>query len=537
MREVKKDYLIFGAILIFSFVLRVLFLDKPGGFWHNEMVMYNQASAAFPLGIIKAAVSSDVHFPLYQLILNLWMKLFGNGDITIRLFSVVVGVFAVLFAFLAGKELKDEKLGNIFALLVAINSTLIFYSQEVKFYGMLATLSSMVIYFTLKIIKGDKLKDYLGYILSTSAIIYTFTIGILYVAAHSIAFLTFILIKKRELLRKFLIANFSILVTIIPFAIYLILNFGKYEGASWIFTNNIYTTFVLLQNYFSPVIVGIYNNPLVYIPRLAFNSFIFIYIPCGLALWGIIRAVKNDKNNYYLLAVPMLFLLFEVILCANSGLRMLTRYTILAVVPLLFLVAIGFRSLSCKLRTVVLSYIFIVNTLFLIGSPMSALRGYRDFGQKPTANILIKNNISSDDVVVNALRKTDFNKYLDFKGKKFSMLNDFVYQPYAYDSSKPNKYEAFRNYIFDKRQINKEYEKYFLKTVINRMKKGSRLFLLWDENYQTYPFEDEKNYKNYPIMTLSLSKTNADTIRLCIKYLKPQNAYQSNHFKVLIFKK
>lgn len=50
-----------------------------------------------------------------------WMKIFGNGDITIRLFSVLAGVLTVVMAFFTGKEIKDEKTGNIFAFLTAIN--------------------------------------------------------------------------------------------------------------------------------------------------------------------------------------------------------------------------------------------------------------------------------------------------------------------------------------------------------------------------------------------------------------------------------
>lgn len=95
----KKDKVILGFIIIMAVILRILFIDKPAGFWHNEMVMYNQTIAGGPIDIIKAAVSADVHFPLYQLMLAIWIKVFGNGDITIRLFSVLAGVLNVIAAF------------------------------------------------------------------------------------------------------------------------------------------------------------------------------------------------------------------------------------------------------------------------------------------------------------------------------------------------------------------------------------------------------------------------------------------------------
>ena len=104
----KRDYIIFGLVVIMALVLRLLFIDKPAGFWHNEMVMYNQTIAGGPLDIIKASVNADVHFPLYQLMLAVWIKIFGNGDITIRLFSVLAGVLNVIMAFFTGREIKDS---------------------------------------------------------------------------------------------------------------------------------------------------------------------------------------------------------------------------------------------------------------------------------------------------------------------------------------------------------------------------------------------------------------------------------------------
>lgn len=533
-----KDKIIFIGIVLLGLFLRVLFIDKPTGFWHNEMVMYNQAIAGFPLGIIKAAVNADVHFPLYQLFLAVWMKIFSNSDIAIRLFSVFLGTLTIIAGFFAGREAKDAKLGNIFAFLIAINSVLIFYSQEVKFYIMLTLLAAVSLFAIIRIKNKNDIVGHIFYILANTAIVYTFTIGVFYVIAQFISFLSFILLKDKKILKKFLISNAVVLLCILPFVTYILVNFSKYRGASWIFTSNIYTAFVLIQNYFSPVLIGIYNNPVGYKFSFGILPIIFIYIPVILALCGIFYSIKKDRSNLFILLISLLFLIEEVILCANSGLRILTRYTILAVIPLLFLVATGFYSFKSRvLKAIIILYLLIINVFFLISSPDSAVRGYRDLGQKPMADLLIENEINDNDSIVLALRKNDFDKYLKFNGHKFSMLQDFVYKPYAYDTTKPNKYEAFRNFIFDKGNVNKEYEKYFIKTVINPTQKGSKIFLIWDHNYDYYPFLDTKKYKEYPIMTLSLSKMNADTLRICQKKLKFLKGYQSKYYDLFIFKK
>lgn len=289
----KKDKIIFILLVLFAIILRILFIDKPAGFWHNEMVMYNQTIAGGPLDIIKAAVDADVHFPLYQLMLAAWMKIFGNGDITIRLFSVLAGVLTVVMAFFTGKEIKDEKTGNIFAFLTAINATLIFYSQEVKFYIFLALFVTISMFFIIRIIKNNHIKDYVGYTLANAAIVYTFTIGILYVIAQGLIVLTYILIKNKKILKNFLISNLILIASILPFAIYILTHMGKYESANWIFTSNIFTTFVLIQNFFTPIIIAVYNNPKIYIPTIGILQILFLYIPIGIAFYGMYQSYQR----------------------------------------------------------------------------------------------------------------------------------------------------------------------------------------------------------------------------------------------------
>ena len=55
----KNDKIIFCFVVLMALVLRLLFIDKPAGFWHNEMVMYNQTIAGGILDIIKASVQAD----------------------------------------------------------------------------------------------------------------------------------------------------------------------------------------------------------------------------------------------------------------------------------------------------------------------------------------------------------------------------------------------------------------------------------------------------------------------------------------------
>ena len=286
-----------------------------------------------------------------------------------------------------------------------------------------------------------------------------------------------------------MLANLILIGVISPFAIYILTHMHKYEAAAWIFTSNIFTTFVLIQNYFTPYLIGIYNNPQVYIPTLGFTQILFIYIPVGIAFYGIYKGVRIDKKHYLLLVLPLLFLIFETILCMNSGLRMLTRYTILAIPPLLLLVSIGLSELKSITIKIIITYMLIINVFYLLASPISAVRGYRDLGEKPTANVLNSNNIKDNDTIILALRKNDFDKYINFNGRKFSLLQDFVHEPYAMNSSKQDKYEKYKDYVLNINSLSPEFEKDFLSRVIEPMNTGDRIFYIWDENYNAYPLK------------------------------------------------
>ncbi|WP_198300123.1 ArnT family glycosyltransferase [Thermococcus siculi] len=66
-----------------------------------------------------------VHPPLYYYILALWLRIFGDTYIVGRLLSVFVGALSVVLAYLVGRELRDEKLGLLFSLLLVLDPTIL----------------------------------------------------------------------------------------------------------------------------------------------------------------------------------------------------------------------------------------------------------------------------------------------------------------------------------------------------------------------------------------------------------------------------
>ncbi len=103
--------------------------------WFDEVV--STVLAAKPAGEIwRAGLSfvQDKHPPLYYLLLHGWTRLFGGGDVSVRLLGVLIGALAVLPTYGIGRRLGGDRAGAIAALLLALNPFLIWYSQEARMF-------------------------------------------------------------------------------------------------------------------------------------------------------------------------------------------------------------------------------------------------------------------------------------------------------------------------------------------------------------------------------------------------------------------
>jgi len=86
--------------------------------------------------------ATDSHPPLHYVILHLWRLVAGEGEYVLRFPSVVAGLLTVLFAYHLGRQLGGERTGVLTALFVAVSRFSIMWSQEIRMYGLSATLAT-----------------------------------------------------------------------------------------------------------------------------------------------------------------------------------------------------------------------------------------------------------------------------------------------------------------------------------------------------------------------------------------------------------
>ncbi|GIK71828.1 MAG: hypothetical protein BroJett021_08160 [Chloroflexota bacterium] len=140
---VRPTRAVWGVLLLIGagVVLRSLRLDWQPLWWDEGYSVY---FATEPLLRMFDLTARDIHPPLYYVLLHGWIELWQSATpVVLRILSVLLAVLALpLQAWLAWRLFPGRtRLLLIAALLLALNPMHLFYSQEVRMYGLGMTLS------------------------------------------------------------------------------------------------------------------------------------------------------------------------------------------------------------------------------------------------------------------------------------------------------------------------------------------------------------------------------------------------------------
>lgn len=142
-------------ILLFSLGLRLISIDQS--LWLDEAISANVAKLSIEK-IIPTFSVGDFHPPLFYLVLNLWVKIFGSGVVQMRLSSGLFSLITIWLVYKIGRLIRDKKTGLWAAVLTGVNPLLVYYSQELRMYTMATMLLTAAVYFWIKIIKNKETK-------------------------------------------------------------------------------------------------------------------------------------------------------------------------------------------------------------------------------------------------------------------------------------------------------------------------------------------------------------------------------------------
>ncbi len=195
--KLTRSHLILLAILFLGLFLRIYDLSGES-IWFDEGYSIWVAK----LTLVQTAVDAttqDMTPPLYYMILNLWVRLFGDSEFSVRFPSVIFGLFAILMIYKLASLMFNKEVGIISSFLLSISQFHIHYSQEARCYTLMALLALVSMYFFIKFQEKERsLTVSIGYGLSSILLIYTHVYGLLIIIAQNIYVFTLFVVSWED---------------------------------------------------------------------------------------------------------------------------------------------------------------------------------------------------------------------------------------------------------------------------------------------------------------------------------------------------
>lgn len=182
------------------------------------------------LEILQGTVA-DQHPPLYYLLLHYWL-LFGSSVVYARVLSLVIGMINIGQTLQFGRKLAGDWLALGTGLLLAISPMHVWYSQEVRMYILLASLTTASTAELWDCLQGKN--RWLLYALCSILAIYTHYFAIFVFGAHALLALAWAWMKREK--RGLFYWTVAILVVGLAFLPWfpIALNQSRFHTMSWI---------------------------------------------------------------------------------------------------------------------------------------------------------------------------------------------------------------------------------------------------------------------------------------------------------------
>lgn len=467
-------------IVIFGTILRLICIDKPDGLWNDEYVSWAIASIPVSKAFLQA-VFAQCHMPFYYLYLKFFIHFFGNSDFMLRLTSVPPVILAIVSMYFVGKEVKDENVGLIAAFLTSISAFLIYFSQEVRFYGLLFLFSSLALLFTLKLLKNQNKLNLTFFVIANFLIIFTHTIGFIFVF-FNLVFVSLFL-KNNENCRKNISVLWSAIAISTLFCSPLLFKIlSTHAQSQWWGSFHFSKVGFLLTDYFSPILTNIVSAPDNFFYNFNLVFIIFAIVPSIIMITAILKALlTKNKELLGIFSVSIVFVLTLVISSLLGKIVFITKYSMEIYPTLLLLTAFGLEQIQKTLRIFFIILLCFLNLLYIVISPTAAPRIRRSEGHKIVTDLIKNANLKNGDfILLNYYPKDRFEKYMDFSKYNVLSINKGTYPEYIGVSTKEEFPNVNKNYLYQK--LNEE--------IVKKLKPGQKVAIVFLNDVAIYSPEN-----------------------------------------------
>lgn len=127
------------------------------GIWLDEFLTINSSTAPDFVSLITTMYGrlDDLHPPLHNIFVWIVIKLFGNGDVVVRIPTLIFGILQIPAMYWLGKTVHSRTVGLIAAFFAVISPFANFFSCQCRGYMLATLLTTLTIGFFCKLLSSD----------------------------------------------------------------------------------------------------------------------------------------------------------------------------------------------------------------------------------------------------------------------------------------------------------------------------------------------------------------------------------------------
>lgn len=151
----EKYWILSIVLLIWLFAGLSLYIGMKQSVWFDEA--YSIMLAKHPINDLIHLTAIDVHPPVYYIFLHFWGNLFGFGELSLRLSSIIMMSVAIFMMAVFLKMLFSKRFAIFTTLFLCLSPMLVRYGFEIRMYAA-ATIISVLATLILFLLDGENQK-------------------------------------------------------------------------------------------------------------------------------------------------------------------------------------------------------------------------------------------------------------------------------------------------------------------------------------------------------------------------------------------
>jgi mannosyltransferase len=209
-RAAATHAVLLAGVLTLAAALRVAALGRPS-LWFDEAWVIRLAGHDWR-EIPRLLRVTDAHPPLYYVLMHVWLRLAGTGEVAARAPSAFFGSLSVALTYAFVRRWSSPPVSLLAAFLAGVSPFAVMAAQEARMYALLTVLVLASTLILLLATEDNRPSRWRAYAASAVLMVYTHYLGILVLASHGV----WVAWVARPRLRPWLTAVAAVVLLYLP---------------------------------------------------------------------------------------------------------------------------------------------------------------------------------------------------------------------------------------------------------------------------------------------------------------------------------